>query len=262
MKGTLNIGIAPPEILGECIVTVPLGTTVRITKTMLMNSIPEYYQINDYPIGSIRIVGHNNTPTTLLAQTNQSDTIAYFRRLTTRIYKNSSGAIVAGEISSAQLDQSTGFRVTGVQIGSSYVTYVATAEYEGEESEFTTTITGRIRVNVVPNNNQPPNACDDFTINIPLYSATVINSDMLLNGYNDPDGDPASRIRIDGVPVEGMLLINGIQAEVGDIISISQIQQGALVYVPDSTVQSIGDSEIMRYSVSDTGTEQFYTNGS
>lgn len=260
MKGTLNIGVAPPEVLGETIVTVNVGQTIRITKAMLMNSLPPYVQVNDIPMGGIKIVGHNNTPTTLLAQTNQSDTIAYFRRLTSRIYKNSSGVIVNGEISNAQMNSTTGFRVTGVAIGSSYITYVAKAISGVEESEYSA-ITGRIRINVVPVSCGTTTA-DDFTINIPLYSATVIMSDMLLSGYNNTAGQPATEVKIDEVPPLGLLLINGVPAQVGDIITIEQVDLGNLVYIPDPLTQSAGDNAIMRYSIKDACNASFYTNGS
>lgn len=260
MKGTLNIGIAPPEILGECIVTVPIGTTVSITKAMLMSSIPEYHQVNGYPIGSITIVGHNNTPTTLLAHTNQPDTIAYFRRVTTRIHKNSSGHVVNGIIPSPTLNQSTGLNVTGVQVGSSYVTYVATAEYSGEESEYSA-ITGRIRINVVPLTCGTTTA-NDFNVSIPLYSATVITTDMILTGYSNTANQPASEVRIDDIPPLGLLLVNGVPAQINDIITIEQIGLGSLVYIPDPLVQNIGDSAILRYSIKDVCNTNFYTNGS
>lgn len=260
MKGTLNIGIAPPEILGECIVTVNVGQTVRITKSMLMNSLPPYVQVNDIPMGGIKIVGHNNTPTTLLAQSNQPDTIAYFRRLTTRIYKNSSGVIINGEITNAQMDNTTGFRVTGVSVGSSYITYLAKAVLGSEESEYSS-VTGRIRINVVPATCGTTTA-SDFEVNIPLYTATVITEDMILNGYNNTANQPASEVRIDEVPSLGLLLVNGVPAQVNDIITIEQIGLGGMVYIPDPTVQGVGDTAIVRYSIKDVCNTNFYTNGS
>ena len=260
MKGTLNIGIAPPEVLGETIVTVNVGQTIRITKAMLMNSLPPYVQVNDIPMGGIKIVGHNNTPTTLLAQTNQSDTIAYFRRASNRIYKNSSGVIVNGEISNAQMNSTTGFRVTGVAIGSSYITYVAKAISGVEESEYSA-ITGRIRINVVPTTCGTTTA-GDFNANIPLYSATVITTDMVLSGYSNTANQPASEIKIDDIPPLGLLLVNGVPAQVNDIITIDQIGLGGLVYIPDPLAQNVGDVAILRYSIKDVCNTNFYTNGS
>ena len=260
MIGVLRLGVAPPNVLGETIVTINVGQTLRITKAMLSASIPPYSQIDNMPMGGIKIIGHNSTPTKLLAQTNQSDTIAYFRRLTSRIYKNSSGVIVNGEITNAQMNSTTGFRVTGVSLGSAYITYIAKAISGSEESEYSS-VTGKIVVNVVPASCGTTTA-SDFSIVVPLQSATIITSDMLLDSYNNTANQPATEVKIDGVPPLGLLLINGVPAQVGNIMTIEQVDLGGLVYIPDPSTQSVGDEAIIRYSIRDACNSNFYTNGS
>lgn len=263
MRGIFNLGIEPPDLLGETIVTVIVGDTVRIHGGMLMASSPPYYQSNNTPIASLRIIGHNNTPTTLLAQTNQSDTIAYFQAISTRIYKNSSDVIVNADIPVATMEHPTGFNVTGVSPGSSFITYKATAGSITEESELSN-VFGKIRVNVIEapvgGPNEAPDNCNNFTLDIPLYEATTITVDMLTSGYTDPEGDTYSRIRIDSLPVKGLLLVNGVEATIGQILTLEQVGSGALVYLPDPETQNVGDSTEFKWSISDIGSEQFYTN--
>lgn len=261
MIGRLVLGIAPPEVLGETIVTINVGQTLKITKAMLTASLPAYSQVDNIPMGGIKIIGHNSTHTKLLAQSNQSDTIAYFRRLTTRIYKsNATANVTNGEISNAQMDNTTGFRVTGVSLGSAYITYIARAISGSEESEYSS-VTGRITINVVPTS-CGTTTVSDFSIVVPLQSATIITSDMLLNNYNNTANQPATEVKIDGVPPLGLLLINGVPAQVGDIMSIEQVDLGGLVYIPDPSTQVVGDDAIIRYSIRDACNSNFYTNGS
>lgn len=258
----MNIGIAPPSVLGECIIVVPLASTVNITRATLMNSLPMYTQVTGYPIGSIKIVGYDtSSPTKLLAQTNQTNTVGVMYTTGTstgRMYVSGQN-IINGTISMQNLTDNK-FNVYGRAIGTSFLTYTATAALPdfSQEGEYATNVTGTIRIEVVPTANQKPSYVADYVTNVALGSSIILDSSFFLQNYTDPENDPASKVRFDIIPPFGMTLLNGNQVTPGTIVPVQLLSTGVLVYVTDINTQQVGDSAILYFSVSDVGSQQFY----
>lgn len=255
--GRIKIGVLPPEILGTTIITVPLGSTVTITKANLMSSILPYYQEQNYPIGSVKIVGHNNSFQLLLSQTTVvSTTIAVLTNNSNRIYKTSSTSTISNAtITSANMVSN--FKVQGVKLGSSYINYTATAiNPSNTESEFST-IQGKIIINVVPVVNNPPSNIDDFEVDCPYLGSVSIDAEAFTQGYADPEGDPQKEVRFDVITPNGILLLNGIPLTTnGYITTLENLQQSSMIYISNSSTPN-GSIQEIQFSVSDFGSGQF-----
>ncbi len=52
--------------------------------------------------------------------------------------------------------------------------------------------------------------------------------------FSDVDGDPLARVRIDTLPVDGTVLLNGVAVSAGQIISAANITAGNLKFSPDA----------------------------
>jgi len=117
---------------------------------------------------------------------------------------------------------------------------------------------GLFTINSAAYINQPPAIVGDYTLNVANRSTTVLTKAMFTTAttpaYQDPEGDVASHIRIDSLPVDGQLQLNGTPVGVGDIISIADIDANLLTYV--SPNQDALDSDQFNFSVNDAGTTE------
>lgn len=110
--------------------------------------------------------------------------------------------------------------------------------------------------------NQPPSQVGDRVMGTVNYdtSITFSSSDFTTNTtppYADPEGDPPAAIKIIDLPSEGTLNYNGSPATVGSVVTISEIESGYLVWVPDVSAPEGGYTTSFNFSVSDTGSNQF-----
>lgn len=255
--GRIKIGVLPPEILGTTIITIPLGSTVTITKANLMNSVLPYYQQQNFLIGSVKIVGHNNSYKVLLSQTNQIETIAIITNNGSRVFKTSDVSAITNPIINNTALNSNLFRVQGLKLGSSYITYTATAiNNNGVESELST-MQGKIIINVVPVTNNPPSNIDDFEVNCPYLGSVSIDASAFTQGYSDPEGDPQKEVRFDVITPNGILLLNGVPLTTnGYITTLENLQQSSMIYISNSSTPN-GSIQEIQFSVSDFGSGQF-----
>lgn len=118
---------------------------------------------------------------------------------------------------------------------------------------------GLFTINSASYINQAPTEVGDYTLSVPNRTITTLTSAMFTTGttpaYSDPEGDPADAVRIDSLPADGELQLNGTPVSVGDIISISDIDAGLLKYV--SPNQDALDQDTFNFSVRDTGSLTF-----
>jgi len=122
-----------------------------------------------------------------------------------------------------------------------------------DETMGTLTITSAAYVN------QPPSTVGDNTINVANRASTVLTLAMFTSGttppYSDPEGDPADAVRIDTLPPDGELLLNGVPVTPGQIIDAADINANLLVF--NSPNQDPLDADAITFSVRDSGSGQF-----
>lgn len=107
--------------------------------------------------------------------------------------------------------------------------------------------------------NQPPSQVGDYSMSVANRSTTVLTLAMFTTDtippYLDPEGDPALSVRIDTLPVNGVLKLSGINVTIGQIILADDINDGYLTY--DSPNQDALNTDTFNFSVSDTGSGLF-----
>lgn len=108
--------------------------------------------------------------------------------------------------------------------------------------------------------NQPPSEVGDGTATIPYGTTLVFTSAMFTSGttppYADPEGDPASNLKILTLPTLGKIKYNGVNIFAGDVIALSDVDLGLLTYVPDNA-DTDGDVQGFTFQVSDTGSQTY-----
>ncbi len=87
-----------------------------------------------------------------------------------------------------------------------------------------------VLINVVPVAD-PPTSADNAVTTVEDISYTFVASDF---PFADQDaGDSLVTVRIDSLPADGQLLVNGNPATAGQIVSLTEINNGNLIFVPD-----------------------------
>jgi len=87
-----------------------------------------------------------------------------------------------------------------------------------------------VLINVVPVAD-PPTSSDNTVKTDEEISYTFVASDF---GFADQDvGDALVTVRIDTLPADGQLLVNGNPAMAGQVVSLTDINNGNLIFVPD-----------------------------
>lgn len=253
----INIGISPPSMLGVTVVNVHVGDTVTITKQMLQSSTPPYIQEENLPIGNIEIVGHNDDYRRLLSPSNNSTVRARFTNNGSYISKaNQSTTIIANRTVTSATLAGGGFKVTGVAVGSYYITYKATSILSSTLSEYST-ITGKILVNVTVPTNNPPSNIDDTQVNCPYLGTILLNYELFTTGYSDPENDDPYKVKFINLP-QGITMFMGQQVVNGQEALINDLQNYPLVYI-STTATTNGSSETLDFGISDVGSQQFTT---
>lgn len=251
----------PPSSLGVTTVTIQLGQTVNITKSMLMNSVLPYIQPQStmsnpmgFPIGSITISGNSQPYNKGLTSANVANTtVCYFTNNGARISKTSEESLVTnGLVPNTVLNANT-FRVVGVMVGTFDLKYRAKAINATTESTNFSTVQGTIRINVISNTNQPPTNIDDSSADYPIYGSLVLGMDLFSVGYSDPNNDPIWKVKITGLPTTGTLTLDGLPVTVNQEILAEIITLGGLVYNGPMT-DTINSTKTITFQVCDTGT--------
>ncbi|MCK6394415.1 cadherin-like domain-containing protein [Zoogloea sp.] len=119
--------------------------------------------------------------------------------------------------------------------------YTPNPDYHGPDS-FTYTITdadgdvstATVTLTVKPVNDPPTGTDKTVTLkdgqNRPLSPADF--------GYADPDQDPMTSVRIDTLPPDARLLLDGVPVVPGQVISIADLNAGKLVLVPGAATRT------------------------
>lgn len=255
------VTINPPTMLPTIYVTVSVGETKAITRAMV-DAAQTYYQSQGVPLGSINIVNHhimgvNQGYSSLLSQTNNSNTLAYFTNVDIRIYRTTNAGLVTnGYVTKTTIDANR-FSVTGVKVGTSGVIYRATAHNGTVESASTMSVTGKIIINVIGPNNRP-NSLKAGTQDVIWDSLSTIMGSTVTNLYGDPENDPPYMVKITVLPTKGRFYYQGLPVVLNQEIPFAHIQQGLLVYDNNGSISVVGSTDTFRHTVSDTGSQQYY----
>ncbi len=78
--------------------------------------------------------------------------------------------------------------------------------------------------------NAPPQVTD-VTVNGFEDTAIVLNDQLFIEGFDDPDGQGLALIEIAVVPTQGTLLLRGVAVNPGDQITLSELASGDLTYL-------------------------------
>lgn len=123
-------------------------------------------------------------------------------------------------------------------------------------------LTGTVTFIVAADVNDPPSAVGDNTLNTD-HAVTVVftTADFTTNttpAYADPEGDPAFKLRVDSLPIEGTLKLNGVNVTLNQEITFVDINSGLFTYVPNS-LNSNSYNVDFNFSIQDSGSGQYTT---
>ena len=115
-------------------------------------------------------------------------------------------------------------------------------------------------INVTPYGNQPPIVGDGERDTNYGEAVTLIRPDFTTNTtppYFDPEGDLPLTLRIDSLPLAGILKLNGIDIVVNQELDfITDIDNNLFTYTPDLNQQDAHSVNFL-FSIADTGSGLF-----
>lgn len=254
----IQVSVLPPTLLGTTQIYVPLGTTIPITKAMLMNSIPPYFQEQDLPMGGLQVHSRIDVPfTEVLANSNQATTKVALFKNTTRIYvaNQSSLFVMGGTFSNAEMNANY-FKVTGVALGTTKVDYIAKAVSTSNQESVYSSIKGTIVFTVIPNTpNQMPSAIGNSSITCPVGGSVLLDYNLFTTGYADPENDVPYKVKFSGLPAMGKVLFMGQEVVNGQELELSLVQSNPLVYIAENA--PLGSMQVVNFGVSDVVNQGF-----
>lgn len=118
---------------------------------------------------------------------------------------------------------------------------------------------GTIKFTVRDYVNLPPTTIGDNSITLDYNETRIFTSADFTTGtspaYSDPEGDPAERLKITSLPLEGSLRFNNVPVSVNQIILFSDITLGKLTYIANGN--QAGYTSSFNFQISDSGSKQF-----
>ena len=109
------------------------------------------------------------------------------------------------------------------------------------------------------NENDPPSVIGNGEHEMTLGSSFTFTREALTTNlsppYEDPEGDIASRLRVNRIPTYGVLLLNGVPVVNDQIISFTDIDNLLLVYQNNGNPGA--NPEGFEFEISDVGSEIF-----
>ncbi|MCP1996666.1 hypothetical protein [Flavobacterium sp. HSC-61S13] len=252
----------PPSQSGESYLTVKVGQTLILTPALLEIANPPYLQVDQLPIGSVKIVGYGMHPnniirgvgTPIVAQIENNGVVVRVDTL--------SGIWIAQEVTKDDL-YANKLQIRGNAIGFDFVNVIYTCfnSVNNKESLFASDV-GKIWIKVISATtiNQPPSVVGDNTILFQIgVPKTLRSSDFSTNTtppYQDPEGDAMKDVEIETLPSVGALLYNGMPVVAGQKISAIDCDMGKLVFDDFGTAVN-GQAINFDFRVSDTGSGIF-----
>jgi hypothetical protein len=120
--------------------------------------------------------------------------------------------------------------------------------------------TGIITMDVQSYQNQPPTTGNNTLSGLAHASETTITTANLTTGttpaYNDPEGDSPLLLRVNTLPANGNLLLNGAPVVAGQIISFTDITAGLFTYKAALNVYN-ARNVTFDFDIQDTGSGQW-----
>ena len=163
------------------------------------------------------------------------------------------------------VDVIVGDQITSGQISSGNFTYVATVDGDYNftfdaadvgSNSLSGLSTGIITMSVAVAVNLPPSVVGDNTFNLVYAESKVFTVADFTSGttpaYVDPEGDPALSVKILTLPANGNLVHNGTNVIVNQVIPVTEISAGYLVYNPDLGITTL-QNLTFDFSVADSG---------
>jgi hypothetical protein len=115
-------------------------------------------------------------------------------------------------------------------------------------------------ITVAPYSNQAPTVGDGQRNANYGEDVTFTRADFTTNTtppYSDPEGDSPLTLRIDSLPLSGILKLNGAAVAVNQEIDfVSEIDTGLLKYTPDLNNTAAHDTDF-NFSIADAGSGVF-----
>ena len=112
-------------------------------------------------------------------------------------------------------------------------------------------------VHIHINQNQPPSNIDDSDVYVDNGATYTFTEADFTNGYSDPEGDPAYKVKLMAAPANGTVLYNGSAVTSYPFeVTIADIQAGKLQYQDNSGISS-AHVEDLQFEISDTGSQQY-----
>lgn len=253
------INVIPPTMLGDSTIILNIGDSYVVTPSDLMNSMPPYQQPQNFDIGSIRILGTLDNYLNILDNDTQNSGIAELTNDGLPIGYTANNFTTIENDLILQNDFYTGaLKIDAISTGTTNFYYTATAwDGQNTESVFDPANIGKVTIIVNNPNNQPPNNLDDSNTNCVLGSYKILDMSHFSVNYSDPENDPIGQVRIDGVN-SGYLTLNFTQVTNYPLfVTPQQINLGQLIYHHNPNAQ-IGNTDVIMFTVSDTGSGQFY----
>lgn len=103
--------------------------------------------------------------------------------------------------------------------------------------------------------NQAPSSIGDYSLSVSNRAVSTLTLAMFTTdttpAYADPEGDAAASVRIDTLPADGILYLDGVAVIAGQEISVADINSNLLTY--ESPDQDALDSDTFEFSIADAG---------
>jgi len=221
-----------PTQIGANTINIAFGTTHAFTlANFTTETTPVYSDPEDDALSLIKIL---TLPSTGTLQLNGID------------------VVLGQQITSGQI--STG-NFTYISAGDGNFTFQFDAADIGSNS-LSGLSTGIITMSIAEAINLPPSVVGDNTFVLPYGESKTFTVADFTSGttpaYVDPEGDPASLVKVLSLPTNGNLVFNGTNVIVGQEMTVAEIAAGYLVYVPDLGVTTLQNLSF-DFSVADSG---------
>ena len=239
---SINIGSKEneaPDIIGDLSLTLQYDEDYTFTTSdFTTNTIPQYNHPQGYEAGTLKILSLPTEGELLL---------------------NGVAVVVNDEISFTNITNGDLAYISNDSTNSEYMDTFLFTLSDIVSNQFSAD-SGIVSITRLESPNRPPSEVGDGEATIDYGETLVFTRAMFTSAttppYSDPEGDAALNLRIDSLPTDGDIKLNGNNVTVNQIVPFTDIDSGLLTYVPD-LVDTDGDIENFTFSVADAGSGQF-----